>query len=473
MKATFIRPVLAIGTLVIASLTNGCRKTINDIPGVKSDVLPNTTGDINLFQKQTDKYVQNELLVQFKPGTSEQEISQVLQRVRGTITEKVLTKAMEYAGDKDGFYIVHVSVDAMQAVAALKGAGGVVVAEPNYIYTYGAAANDPYFTSGNLWGMYSASSTAGPVNQYGCQADLAWAAGHTGSSSVIVGVVDEGVMNTHEDLQANCWVNPYDPVDGIDNDGNGYKDDKWGWDFVNNNNTTFDGVSDDHATHVAGTIGAVGNNSKGVAGVCWNVKIISCKFLGTYGGTTANAIKAIDYVTDMKTRHSMNIVATNNSWGGGGYSTLLYNAIDRANTANILFVAAAGNSSANNDAVANYPSNYPNDNVIAVAAIKSTGASSSFSNYGATMVDIGAPGETIYSTLPAKSTGNRVVSSYGSYSGTSMATPHVTGAAALYAATHPGSSAAVIKTAILSNATPTPSLTGKCVSNGRLNVSGF
>jgi subtilisin family serine protease len=135
-------------------------------------------------------------------------------------------------------------------------------------------------------------------------------------------------------------------------------------------------------------------------------------------------------------------------------------------------VAAAGNAASNNNTVANYPSNYPNDNVIAVAAIKSTGALSSFSNYGSTMVDIGAPGEGIMSTLPA-STRGVVVSGYGSYSGTSMATPHVTGAAALYAATHPGATAAAIKAAILSSATPTPSLSGKCVTNGRLNVSGF
>lgn len=470
MKRKLLNSALMAGGMLLLLFANGCRKTVDNSA---STTTINDGGEPKMFQMQTDKFVKNELLVKFKPGTSEIAKGLALQRINGTITEKVLTKAMEQAGDNEGFYIVRTPMDVMQAVTTMQRADEVEVAEPNYIYSYGYAANDPYFTSGHLWGMCSASSTAGPINQYGSQADIAWANGHKGSSSVIVAVVDEGVMNTHEDLQANCWVNPYETVDGKDNDGNGYVDDVFGWDFVNNDRSTFDGVNDDHATHVAGTIGAVGNNGKGVAGVNWNVKIMSCKFLGNGGGTTANAIKAIDYVTDMKKRHSMNIVATNNSWGGGGYSTLLYNAIDRANTANILFVAAAGNSAANNDAGAFYPSNYPNANIIAVAAINSSGGLSYFSDYGATTVDIGAPGEGVYSTLPASAKHGSVVSSYGSYSGTSMATPHVTGAAALYAATHPGSSAATIKAAILNSATPTPSLSGKCVSNGRLNVSGF
>ena len=149
----------------------------------------------------------------------------------------------------------------------------------------------------------------------------------------------------HEDLAANIWTNPYDAADGVDNDGNGYVDDVRGWDFDgNSNNITFGGATDDHGTHVAGTIAGVGGNGKGVAGVCWSgVKLISGKFLGRSGGTTANAIKAVDYFTDLKTRHGLNIVATNNSWGGGGFSQALQDAIGRANTANILFIAAAGN----------------------------------------------------------------------------------------------------------------------------------
>lgn len=316
--------------------------------------------------------------------------------------------------------------------------------------------------------------TTSPANQYGSQAGEAWAAGNIGSSTVYVGIIDEGFMFGHEDLAANVWANPFDPVDGTDNDGNGYVDDVRGWDFDGNDNTTFDGTQDDHGTHVAGTIGGVGGNGKGVAGVAWSVKLISGKFLGRRGGTTANAIKAVDYFTDLKTRHGLNIVATNNSWGGGGFSQALKDAIDRAGNANILFVAAAGNGGSdgvgdNNDVTAHYPSTYTSSNIIAVASIAKDGTRSGFSNYGTTSVDIGAPGSSITSTLPGKNN----TSSYGAYSGTSMATPHVTGAAALYASKNPGTSAAAIKNAILSSAIPTASLSGKCVTGGRLNVSGF
>ena len=210
--------------------------------------------------------------------------------------------------------------------------------------------------------------------------------------------------------------------------------------------------------------------------------MIPVKFLGRRGATTANAVKAVNYLTDLKTRHGLNIVATNNSWGGGGFSQALLDAIRRGGAANILFIAAAGNGGNdgvgdNNDTTASYPSNYncqggvnPSyDCVIAVAALTSTGAKASFSNYGATMVDIAAPGAAIFSTLPGKGG----TFSYGSYSGTSMATPHVTGAAALYAARNLGATATEIRNAILGNATPTASMAGKSVTGGRLNVKNF
>lgn len=364
-----------------------------------------------------------------------------------------------------------IGTDMASAVRILSANPAVEFAEPNWIYNHTAVSNDPLYTNGSLWGMYSSAST--PANQFGSQAAAAWAAGHTSCGNVYVGVIDEGYMFSHEDLAANAATNPGEIAgNGVDDDGNGYVDDIYGWDFDGNNSSVFDGSGDDHGTHVAGTIGAVGGNGKGVAGVCWNVKLMGAKFLGSRGGTTANAIKAVDYFTDLKTRHGLNLVATNNSWGGGGFSQGLQDAIERANQAGILFVAAAGNSGANNDTTASYPSNYPNANIIAVAALTSTGALASYSQYGATTVDICAPGSAVTSTVPRSSKG-QVISGYASYSGTSMATPHVAGAAALYASARPGSTAAQIKAAILGSATPTASCNGKVVTNGRLNVTGF
>ncbi len=344
-------------------------------------------------------------------------------------------------------------------------------AEPNWLVHHMTTPNDPYYTNGSLWGMYGAATT--PANTYGAGAG---AASNNNCSSVVVGVIDEGYMYTHPDIAANAYKNPGDSTfDGVDNDNNGYVDDVYGWDFDGNNNSVFDGAGDDHGTHVSGTIGGVGNNGIGVAGICHSVKIMDAKFLGSQGGTTANAILAVDYFTGLKNK-GMNIVATNNSWGGGGFSQGLYDAIERANTAGILFVAAAGNSGANNDTTPSYPSNYTNANIIAVAALNSNGTMASYSQYGATTVDICAPGSAVYSTVPVASGKGRnasIVGGYASYSGTSMATPHVTGAAALYKAHNPGATAAQIKAAILGSATPTTACAGKVVTGGRLNVSGF
>ncbi len=419
----------------------------------------------------TAKHVPNEMLVKFKAGVSETQKAAVLEKVNGKVSEKILTKVMENAGDKEGILLVSIPIQAMEAISRVKGLPEVEYAEPNYIYEHTATSNDLYYTNGSLWGMYGSSTS--PANQFGSQAAAAWANNHIGSDAVYIGIIDEGYMYSHEDLAANAGTNPgeYGKVAGFDDDGNGLIDDIYGWDFANNDKTVFDGTADDHGTHVAGTIGGVGGNGKGVAGVCWKVKLLNAKFLGARGGTTANAIKAVDYFTNLKSK-GLNIVATNNSWGGGGFSQALYDAIVRANSAGILFIAAAGNSGTNNDATASYPSGYNVANVIAVASITNTGALSSFSQYGATTVDLGAPGSSIVSTVPVKS-GKNVVSGYASYSGTSMATPHVTGAAALYASLNPGTSAAQIKAAILSSATPTASLAGKCVTGGRLNVSGF
>ena len=431
-------------------------------------------------------YAPNEVLIQYVANANAAQKAQALGLVKGTVAETIHTKAMQSAGVGQLERVkLGSGVGIETAIAALSKNPMVKFAEPNYVYQPSAVSNDTYYTNGSLWGMYGSDSPstvgpAGTTNQYGIDAERAWNANITGSASVVVGVIDEGIQVDHPDLVGNVWVNPYDPVDGVDNDGNGFVDDVNGWDFVNNDRTVYDGTGDDHATHVAGTIGGKGSNGTGVAGVNWNVTMISTKFLGANGGYTSDAVRALDYLSDLKARHGINIVATNNSWGGGGYSQSLHDAIIRSANRNILFVAAAGNGGSDgigdsNDSLASYPSNYNTtigtstqsaasyDSVIAVASITSSGAISSFSNYGATTVDIGAPGSSIYSTLPG--------GTYGSYSGTSMATPHVTGAVALYASTQPvGASAASIRSAILNSATPTASLAGKTVTGGRLNV---
>jgi subtilisin family serine protease len=451
--------LLTIAVAIVLTLTMSCENDFNDT----QEPTQNTT---------QHKFVPGEILIKFRDGdkSSGKTKTDALSLIKGNVVETINTNAMKTTSkstNRGDLMLVSSKLGTMEAIAVLKDLPEIEYAEPNWIYQHFATSNDPYYTNGSLWGMYGDATS--PANQYGSQAGEAWTNNHTGSTNVYVGVIDEGAKYNHEDLAANFWINPYDPIDRVDNDGNGYIDDVYGWDFDKNDNSTYDGTQDDHGTHVSGTIGAVGGNGKGVAGINWHVTIISAKFLGRRGGTTANAIKAVDYITDLKTRHGLNLVATNNSWGGGGFSQALQDAIKRANDANILFCAAAGNGGNdgvgdNNDATANYPSNYPNSNVIAVASITSTGAKSSWSNYGATTVDIGAPGSGIYSTLP---------NGYGYYSGTSMATPHVTGACALYASTHPTAKAIEIKAEILKSAVATGSLSGICVSGGRLNVSGF
>jgi subtilisin family serine protease len=424
-----------------------------------------------------DNFVAGELLIKFKTGGEKGSrlSADILSMINAQVVEEIKTEAMVLANARKGgesgeLVLVKSTMGTEAAIERLRGMPEVEYAEPNWIYQHYATSNDTYFTNGSLWGMSAGGNT------FGSGAATAWGNNKLGSNTVYIGIIDEGYMYTHVDIAANAGTNPGETAgDGIDNDGNGLVDDVYGWDFAGNNSSLFDGVGDDHGTHVAGTIGGVGGNGIGVAGVVWNVKLLGAKFLGSTGGTSANAIKAVDYFTGLKNK-GVNIVATNNSWGGGGFSQALKDAIDRANTAGILFIAAAGNSGTNNDATASYPSGYTSANIIAVASITSTGGLSSFSQYGATTVDIGAPGSAIWSTVPVavgKGKNATVGSGYASYNGTSMATPHVSGAAALYASLNPGATAAQIKAAILGQSTPTGSLSGKVATGGRLTVSGF
>jgi len=425
-------------------------------------------------------YAPGQVIVQFKAGAGAAQRDAALAQAAARAGEHIHTPAMQADG-APGLLVAATQRPVAEAVRILQAHPAVEFAEPNWVLRHQATSNDPYYTGGSLWGMFGDGTS--PANAYGSGAGEAWAAGHTGSDTVYVGIIDEGIQYSHPDLQANIWTNPYDPVDGVDNDGNGYVDDVHGWDFYHRDNSVYDAGEDHHGTHVAGTIGGTGGNGAGVAGVVWNVRMISGKFLGPDGGYLSDAVKAVDYFTNLKRQHGLNIVATNNSWGGGSYSQALHDAIIRAARQNILFIAAAGNGGAdqvgdNNDAYASYPSNYDTsratttepaagyDSVVAVAALDRYGNLGSFSNYGATTVDLAAPGVSIYSTLPDNT--------YGAYSGTSMATPHVTGAVALYAAANPSASAAEIRSALLNGVTPTASVSGKTLTGGRLNVGdGF
>jgi subtilisin family serine protease len=363
-----------------------------------------------------------------------------------------------------------------QAMARIGRLPGVAFVEPDYWLQAAESSDDPFFVDGDQWGMYGAG-TRPYTNDFGSAAGEAWQLGHVGAARVHVGIVDEGVKIDHPDLAANIWTNPFESVNGRDDDGNGYVDDVHGWDFSHDDASVYDGTTDDHGTHVAGTVGARGGNGIGVAGVNWRVTLIPAKFLGATGGYTSDAIRALDYITDLKLRHGLDIVATNNSWTGSGYSQALEDAIDRAGDADILFVAAAGNDATDIDASPRYPAAHRCvtradgsvrgwDCVVAVADLTSTGERDSDSNWGVENVDLGAPGTAIVSTHP-KDDG------YAYYSGTSMAAAHVTGATALCASLDPALPARRLRELVLASGQPTASLAGRTLTGARLDVGAL
>ena len=309
-----------------------------------------------------------------------------------------------------------VEVDAKDTTCAQLVRDGIAQeCSPNYELRLSTTApNDPSYSQ--LWGL-SAST--------GIDAPRAWALSE-GTRDVVVAVIDTGIDYTHPDLANNMWVNLQEtPGNGIDDDANGYVDDIHGANTITSAASPGNPMDDNsHGTHVAGTIGAEGNNSIGVVGINQQVRLMALKFLDSDGsGNTSDAIKAIDYLVAMKNRGDVNVRVVNNSWGGGGFSSPLKAAIERANAAGIIFVAAAGNSNADLDSNPSYPASYEVSNIVSVAALTIGQQRASYSNYGATSVHLAAPGSGILSTTPGNT--------YSSFSGTSMAAPHVTGALAL------------------------------------------
>ncbi|MCO6431897.1 MAG: S8 family serine peptidase [Deltaproteobacteria bacterium] len=321
------------------------------------------------------------------------------------------------------------------------------------MYVNDTLPNDQYFPY--LWGLSQS-------NDIDIDAPEAWDL-WKGNSSTIIAVIDSGVDYNHPDLKDNMWVNPNEIAgNGIDDDGNGYVDDVHGINTINGSGDPMD--DHNHGTHCAGTIAGRGNNSTGVTGVNWYAKIIGVKFITSSGsGSLYDAIEAIHYVTNLKIA-GVDVALSSNSWGGGPYVSSMYSAIQRARDHGILFVAAAGNASNNNDGYAFYPANYNVDNVISVAAHDSSGNLASFSNYGANTVHLAAPGVSILSTIRG---------GYSYYNGTSMATPHVSGALALLHSFRPDLTYFQLKTILLQNTVPLASLTGRVQTNGILNLNNM
>ena len=353
----------------------------------------------------------------------------------------------EYVGSTQAMRFHSRSKNVETLISELSARGDVEYAEPNYVvHALDTMPNDPLY--GQLWAMPKIGAPS------------AWAIS-TGSATNVVGVVDTGIDYNHADLAANVWTSKDPFTVTIGSQSINCPANSHGFNAITN---TCDPMDDyNHGTHVSGTIGAVGNNGVGVVGVNWKASVMGLKFLDARGsGYTSDAIDAIEFAIQVKQKGIADIRVLSNSWGGGGYSQALYDEISRANDNDILFVAAAGNSASNNDVTPNYPSNYDVTNVIAVAATDSNDKLASFSSYGATTVDLGAPGVNIESTIRN--------GGYGYMSGTSMATPHVSGAAALILSKC-ALSTADLRADILSSVDPVSSLAGKTVTGGRLNVN--
>jgi len=391
-------------------------------------------------------YVEGELLVKYRTSVSHSRMGSIERGAGVTAQEEIPELRIKRVKINSGMSVE----ECIEQYHRLAG-GSIEYAEPNYILKADLFPNDPDFNT-----MYNLRNMGqnGGVQGADVAASEAWDTATGGS--VVVAVIDTGVDYNHPDLADNIWKNEGEvPGNGVDDDGNGYVDDYRGWDFYNHDNDPYDDHL--HGTHCAGIIAAAGNNGTGVTGVCWKAKIMPLKFMGASGsGSTAEAVNAILYATKMGAQ------VMSNSWGGGGCSQALRDAIQAADSAGVIFVAAAGNSASDNDVNAHYPSSYDCKNIIAVAATDNCDLLASFSCYGLMSVDIAAPGVAIKSTIPG--------GGYGTYSGTSMAAPHVAGAAALAWSHSPTKTHTQVISNILNGATPLSSLDGKVATGGRLNL---
>ena len=405
-----------------------------------------------LLKQPGGTYVSGELLVKFTGGADSNSARQANRAIGVRAVEDLKEFGWQRVQLPAGM-----TVD--QAIAEYKKLEGVEFAQPNYYYHLLATPNDPQFTAAGMYGLTKIS------------APTAWDLS-TGSSAVVVADIDTGMRYTHQDLAPNAWINPGEiAANGIDDDGNGFIDDVNGWDFFYNDSNPIDDAGG-HGTHTAGTIGAVGNNSLGVVGVNWNVKIMPIKIYSPNGtdSTSAMLVNAYNYITMMKNR-GVNIRVTNNSYGGCGeacgYDQATKDALDAMGNAGILNVFAAGNANNNNDVNPSdaYPSVYTSARVFSRSLLRRIRTRNRASRAMALFrVDVAAPGSGILSTYNTSNTATATLS------GTSMATPHTAGAAALLSAYNPSLSVASLKATLINTVDPLSAWTTLVRSGGRINV---
>lgn len=394
---------------------------------------------------QESEVVANEVIVKIAPGASQAEIEAARAEIGATLLETTRALGLERWSIPDGS-LERVLPQGQEHAA-------IEYIQPNRVYSIAQTLpDDPELD--RLWGLDNRGQTGGSADA-DIDAPEAWDL-ETGSD-VVVGVIDTGIDYTHPDLADNIWVNPGEVADnGVDDDGNGFVDDYHGYDFVNEDGDPLDDHF--HGTHVAGTIAAQGDNGRGVVGVAWDAQLMGVKVLDSGGfGTDFDIIQGIEYSA------LTGADISNNSYRGYDFSQGIYDAVALAGGAGQLFVAAAGNEANDNDSLPAYPASFDLANIVAVAATNANDALAEFSNYGSTTVDLGAPGEDIYSTVPG--------SGYDFLSGTSMATPHVAGVAALLLSQEPGLSLAEIKALLLETTDPLADLAGRTVAGGRLNAA--
>jgi subtilisin family serine protease len=401
-------------------------------------------------QKPSKQFADGELLVKFKRSANSASVAET--------TGKLGANLLETLGDLGWVRIkLPENLSVEQAISEYENFSEIEAVQPNYYYHLLATPNDTQYAASGMYGLTKISAPS------------AWDL-TTGSPTVVVADIDTGLRYTHEDIAANAWTNPGEiNGNGVDDDGNGFVDDVYGYDFFYNDSNPYDDAGG-HGTHTAGTIGAVGNNARGVVGVNWNVKLMAIKIYSPNGtdSTSAMLVNAYNYVRLMKNR-GVNIRVTNNSYGdcgeACGYDQATKDALDEMGNAGILNVFAAGNNGRNIDVTPLYPASYTSPSILSVASSTSTDTRSGFSNFGVTSVDIAAPGSSVLSTY------NGSDASYATLSGTSMATPHAAGAAALLSSYNPNLSPASLKATLMNTVDVLSQWNGVVKSGGRLNIA--